>query len=100
MDAKIKASLKDIIREIKSQAEPLRRLGVQHLYIFGSRCRGSAHEHSDLDLLIAFNERAGYFDLARVQSLLQPRLGLNIDPQFVDSVPKQDPVWNEAIRVF
>ena len=37
---------------IKSYELGLRRLGVQHLALFGSRARGDAVEGSDLDVLI------------------------------------------------
>ena len=40
----------DAIAILKEHESELRRLGVEHLYLFGSTARGEAREDSDVDL--------------------------------------------------
>jgi predicted nucleotidyltransferase len=40
----------DAIAKLKQHEAELRRLGVHHLYLFGSTARGDAREDSDVDL--------------------------------------------------
>lgn len=49
--------LGDIWRRLQAGAAQLRRLGVAHLFIFGSTARGAAPPDSDLDLLIELDPR-------------------------------------------
>lgn len=44
----------ELILALKSSEAALRRFGVQHLAIFGSRARGDNYSDSDLDVLIDF----------------------------------------------
>jgi predicted nucleotidyltransferase len=40
-----------VIRRLQQHQADLKRLGVEHLYLFGSTARGEAREDSDVDLL-------------------------------------------------
>jgi uncharacterized protein len=40
----------EAIRRLQHHEAALKRLGVQHLYMFGSTARGEANDESDVDL--------------------------------------------------
>src|ERR1700676_3490286 len=40
----------EVIAKLKQHQAELKRLGVEHLYLFGSTARGEAREDSDIDL--------------------------------------------------
>ncbi len=40
----------DVIARLKEHEAELRRLGVEHLYLFGSTARDEARDDSDVDL--------------------------------------------------
>jgi uncharacterized protein len=40
----------DVIARLKEHEAELRRLGVEHLYLFGSTARDKARDDSDVDL--------------------------------------------------
>jgi predicted nucleotidyltransferase len=42
----------DLIAVLKSSEAELRRLGVEHLALFGSRARGDNNQASDIDVLV------------------------------------------------
>jgi uncharacterized protein len=46
----------EAIRRLRRHEADLRRLGVEHLYLFGSTARGEAKDDSDIDL---FRSRKG-----------------------------------------
>ena len=56
----------DIIARLKDREEDLRRLGVLHVALFGSRARGDDHAKSDTDLLVELDPSAdiSIFDYA------------------------------------
>lgn len=58
-------SLDDILRLLGEHATDLKRMGVQELAVFGSTAAGTAREDSDLDFLVAFDEKTfdAYMDL-------------------------------------
>ena len=52
------------IAALRAHEAELKRLGVDHLYLFGSTARGEAREDSDVDLFFDHAEGAlGLFDL-------------------------------------
>lgn len=95
-------TLQIILREIRAREAALRECGVDRLYLFGSRVKGTATGRSDLDILVHFppDHRGGYFDMARVKRTLEDGLGLSVDVQLEDSVPRCDALLEEAIRAF
>jgi uncharacterized protein len=40
----------EVISRLQQHKADLKRLGVEHLYLFGSTARGEAREDSDVDL--------------------------------------------------
>lgn len=48
----------------------LKRLGIEHLYMFGSTARNEANDNSDVDLFFDHPEGSiGLFDLMDIRSL-------------------------------
>ncbi len=58
-----------------------RRNGITHLALFGSRLKGTAQPHSDVDLLVAFapDKTPGLFGLASIEIEMGEALGLKVD---------------------
>lgn len=66
------------ISRLKAHEAELCRLGVQHLYLFGSTARGEARVDSDVDLFFDHEwGKPGLFDIMEVQEvaarILEPR---------------------------
>ncbi len=56
------------VAKLKQHKAELKRLGVEHLYLFGSRARGAAREDSDVDLFFDHPEGSlGLFALMDVK---------------------------------
>ena len=56
------------IARLKEHEAELKRLGVQHLYLFGSTARGDAREDSDVDLFFDYEQgELGLFELMDVK---------------------------------
>lgn len=72
-------ALDDILRLLGEHADDFRRLGVRELAVFGSAAAGTAREDSDLDFLVAFDEKTfdAYMDLKIfLEDLFQRRVDL------------------------
>ena len=66
------------IAALKSHQSELERLGVEHLYLFGSTVRDEAREDSDVDLFFDHPEGSlGLFALIDVKEA--ERLASNVD---------------------
>ena len=58
----------EVIAKLKRHEGELKRLGVEHLYLFGSTARGEAREDSDVDLFFDHPEGSlGLFALIDVK---------------------------------
>ena len=58
----------EAIAKLKQHEAELKRLGVEHLYLFGSTARGEAREDSDVDLFFDHPEGSlGLFALMDVK---------------------------------
>src|SRR4029077_12040231 len=57
----------EAIAKLKQHEAELKRLGVEHLYLFGSTARGEAREDSDVDLF--FDHPEGSFVLLELMDL-------------------------------
>jgi predicted nucleotidyltransferase len=58
----------EVIAKLKRNEAELKRLGVEHLYLFGSTARGEAREDSDVDLFFDHPEGSlGLFALMDVK---------------------------------
>ena len=61
----------EAITRIREHESELKRLGVQHLYLFGSTARGDAREDSDVDLFFDYEKgKFGLFELMDVKEEL------------------------------
>lgn len=68
------------IAALKAHETELRRLGVEHLYLFGSTARGEAHAESDVDLFFDHPEGSlGLYDLMDVKATASRILGRKAD---------------------
>jgi len=67
----------------------LKRLGVEHLYMFGSTARGEAKDDSDVDLFFDYEKgKLGLFELMDVKVYAASILGRKADIMSRDSLHK------------
>lgn len=95
--------LHDVEKIIKQNESEIRAMGVKEIYIFGSVVRGEAHEKSDVDCFVVFDEnaKAGFLKLAKLQLFLESKLKAPVDLGTKDSLHRQlrEQILKEAIRV-
>jgi len=78
----IRVMLTQITHESEIQVDDIcKKYGINYLGVFGSTARGEAHEDSDVDLLVRFDDSAniGLFELDQVQRDLEMRFGRRVD---------------------
>ncbi len=91
------------IATLKAHEAELKRLGVEHLYLFGSTARDEAREDSDVDLFFDYAKgKFGLFELMDVQERTSGILGRRADIMTRDSLHKTLRQRTEAaaVRVF
>jgi predicted nucleotidyltransferase len=83
------------------QAE-LKRLGVQHLYMFGPTARGEVGDDSDVDLFFDYEKgKLGLFELMDVKEYAARILGRKADIMTRDSLHRMlRQIEATAVRVF
>jgi predicted nucleotidyltransferase len=91
------------INLLKAHEPELRRLGVQHLYWFGSTARGEARPGSDVDLF--FDHEWGelsLFDVMEIQDVTARILECDTDAITRGSLHPilRDRIENSALQVF
>ena len=70
----------EAIARLKQHEAELKRLGVEHLYLFGSTARGDAREDSDVDLFFDHPEGSlGLFALMDVKEAAARIVGHKTD---------------------
>lgn len=70
----------DAIELLKQHETELKRLGVEHLYMFGSTARDEARTDSDIDLFFDHARgRLGVYELMDVKALARTILGQPTD---------------------
>ena len=70
----------DAITKLKEHETELKRLGIEHLYLFGSTARDAAREDSDVDLFFDHPEGSiGLFELMDVKEAAARILGRKTD---------------------
>jgi predicted nucleotidyltransferase len=70
----------DVISILKRHEAELRRLGVEHLFLFGSVARGDAKDDSDIDLFFDHARgQLGLYELMDVKDRAQAILGQRTD---------------------
>jgi uncharacterized protein len=93
----------DAISRLKQHETDLKRLGVEHLYMFGSTARGEANEDSDVDLFFDYEKgKLGLFELMDVKEYAASILGRKADIMTRDSLHKtlRQQIEETAVRVF
>jgi uncharacterized protein len=81
----------------------LKKLGVEHLYPFGSTARGEARDDSDVDLFFDYEKgKLGLFELMDVKEYAAGILGRKTDIMTRDSLHKvlRQNIEASAVRVF
>lgn len=69
-----------ILEKLKAGAEEMRRLfRVKRLSVFGSVARGEAGDGSDIDVLVAFEQRATFDLFMELKFYLEELLGIKVD---------------------
>jgi uncharacterized protein len=77
----------EAINRLKENAPDLKRLGVEHLYLFGSTARDEAGDDSDVDLFFDYQKgRFGLFELMDVKEAASRILGRRADITTRDSL--------------
>lgn len=74
-------TLSSLLTQLQALLPELRaRYGVQSLSVFGSYVRGEQEAHSDLDLLVEFDDRPlSLFGFVRLENELTDALGIKVD---------------------
>jgi len=93
----------EIIARLRQHEADLKRLGVEHLYLFGSMARGDATEDSDIDLFFDYEKgKLGLFELMDVKAFASSILGRTTDIMTRDSLHKtlRQSIETTAVRVF
>ena len=93
----------EIIAKLKRHEADLRRLGVEHLYLFGSTARDAAREDSDVDLFFDYERgKLGLFELMDVKEETSRILGRKADIMTRDSLHKvlRSRIEASALQVF
>ena len=93
----------EAINRLLQHEADLKRLGVEHLYMFGSTARGEAREESDVDLFFDYEKgKLGLFELMDVKEYAAKILGCKADIMTRDSLHKtlRRTIEATAVRVF
>jgi predicted nucleotidyltransferase len=93
----------EAISRLKEHEAELKRLGVEHLYMFGSTARDEAREDSDVDLFFDHEKgKLGLFELMDVKERAASILGHKADIMTRDSLHKtlRRRIEATALRVF
>ena len=81
----------------------LKRLGVEHLYLFGSTARDAAGPDSDVDLFFDYQQgRLGLFALMELKEQAAVILGRPTDIMSRDSIHRvlREHIEQSAVQVF
>lgn len=91
------------IAKLKQHEAELKRLGIEHLYLFGSTARGEARDDSDVDLFFDHPEGSlGLFALMDVKEAATRILGRKTDIMTRRSLHPvlRERIEQSALRVF
>lgn len=93
----------EAIARLREHEAELKRLGVEHLYLFGSTARGDAREDSDVDLFFDYERgKLGLYELMDVKEAAARILGRKADIMTRDSLHKvlRAQIEASAVSVF
>ncbi len=93
----------EAIARLREHEAELKRLGVLHLYLFGSTARGDARDDSDVDLFFDYEEgKFGLFELMDVKDAAARILDRKTDIMTRDSIHRvlRERIEATAVPVF
>jgi predicted nucleotidyltransferase len=93
----------EAISRLRRHEADLKRLGVEHLYMFGSTARGEVNHDSDLDRFFDYQKgRLGVYELMDIKEYAASILGRKTDIMTRDSLHKslREAIEATAARVF
>jgi predicted nucleotidyltransferase len=93
----------DAMSLLRAHEADLKRLGVEHLYLFGSTAHGEARDDSDVDLFFDHEKgKLGLFELMDVKERAADILGRPADVMTRSSLhPRlRKPIEASAVRAF
>jgi predicted nucleotidyltransferase len=94
----------EALRRLTRNRERLRAFQVRHIAVFGSTARDQATPHSDVDVLVEFNQQAqvGLFTFVRLLDFLTDMMGTRIDLATPASLRPEmrEEILSEAVRAF
>ena len=93
----------EALSRLKQHEADLKRLGVEHLYMFGSTAREEARDDSDVDLFFDYEKgKLGLFELMDVKDYAAKILGRKTDIMTRDSLHRvlRRNIEASAVRVF
>jgi uncharacterized protein len=93
----------EAISRLQQHEADLKRLGVEHLYMFGSTARDEAHHDSDVDLFFDYQRgKLGVFEPMDVKEYAAKILGRKTDIMTRDNLHKtrRQAAEATAVRVF
>jgi hypothetical protein len=93
----------EAINRLKQHEADLKRLGVEHLYMFGSTARDEARDDSDIDLFFDHRKgQLGLYELMDVKELARKVLGRPTDVMTRASLHPalRDQIEADAVLVF
>lgn len=93
----------EAITRLQQHKDDLNRLGVEHLYMFGSTARDEASDDSDIDLFFDYQKgKLGVFELMDAKEYAARILGRKTDIMTRDSLHRtlRQAIEATALRVF
>jgi predicted nucleotidyltransferase len=93
----------EVIQVLKRHEVELKKLGVEHLFLFGSVARDDAKDDSDIDLFFDHQKgRLGLYELMDVKERAQEILGRSTDIMTRASLHPvlRERIEKTALRVF
>ncbi len=84
------------------ETEIREKFHVEALYIFGSVARGTAHQRSDIDILVDFStNQTTFFDIIALKDFLEKKLKAKVDLVTRDALKlsMKAEIERQAVRV-
>jgi uncharacterized protein len=94
---------KDIIADLRRQADAIRAFGVTALYLYGSAARNEVQEDSDIDLFADVDyDRFGFVPFMDLREFLAAILGRNVDFTTRNALhpDMKERILRSAVKVF